>query len=89
MHESSDHSSPLSPYDSPAAVAHPHTLTKRRRNARRTLAEEAGAPAGMETAGAFSQKSPQPRVKTYLNGTLTSNLVIDTRQRCAEVDWGR
>jgi hypothetical protein len=34
----------------------------------------------METAGAFSQNHLNVRIKTYLNGTLTSNIVIDTSQ---------
>jgi len=34
----------------------------------------------METAGAFSQNHLNLGVKTYLNGTLTSNIVIDASQ---------
>jgi hypothetical protein len=34
----------------------------------------------MKIAGAFSQNHLNLGIKTYLNGTLTSNIVIDTSQ---------
>jgi hypothetical protein len=34
----------------------------------------------MKNAGAFSENHLNLRIKTYLNGTLTSNIVIDTSQ---------
>jgi hypothetical protein len=37
-------------------------------------------PQGMKNAGAFSQNHLNLGIKTYLNGTLTSNILIDTSQ---------
>jgi hypothetical protein len=39
----------------------------------------------MKNAGAFSENHLNLGIKTYLNGTLTSNIVIDTSQVATDV----